>query len=288
MSESKPQAESIEALKRELKAQIQEEVEEEVEGEIKEEVSKHLSQRQVVGYFKSYFFAIAASIMALGQFSEAVTLIEDGLDWAMSKITNEVEYELLDQVHVGNTEPYIEDLLGAPQISRKIDEQITANYFYNDKFLLTIFFLDGRVEAYTVIPLVDGFEPVVAEGEDMEFKMGEFSYANYPGNPQAYMVDHSKVTSYYLEILETGRTGLFFKVYLGNIVVRSEDANPVIVDFYNMEVNESDDVIYAGQKKLRTEVKPNFYGMGMLTLEQIEKSILTGAEFSTYFGHSED
>ncbi|WP_197469912.1 hypothetical protein, partial [Oleiphilus sp. HI0117] len=64
--------------------------------------------------------------------------------------------------------------------------------------------------------------------------------------------------------------------------VRSE--SPLLVAFYNQEVHGSDQEVLESQTQLRNSEMPNFYGEGEIGLELIEKSILTGAEFSSYFG----
>lgn len=277
--------ESRDQLKAEIKNELEQGIEDEVEEEVEEELRKQARASKAYGFVKTYFIAVVAIIMALAQFSEAVTLIESGIDWVSSKITNNVEYDLLAKIHVGNTESYVTDLMGSPQVSREIDDKITANYFDNDKFLLTVFLADERVVGYTVVPLRADFKPVVVELNSEEMHLGEFSYELYPANPQRYLIDHSKTTSYYLETLDTGRTGLFFKVYLGNVVLQDGDASPLVVDLYNKDITETDAVILNAQNILRADLKPNFFGMGTLSLEQIQKSILTGAEFQIYFGH---
>lgn len=271
-------------LKKELAQDIADQIEDEVEEEVQEEIREYNRSRKALGLFKNYFIAIAATIIALGQFSEAVTLIEAGIDWARSKVTHSVEYELLSQIHVGNTQPYIESLLGYPQVSRTIDANTTANYFENEKFLLTIFLAESRVSGFTVIPLQADFMPEVLAEAGQSWNLQEFTYASFPANPQLYLVDHSKTTSYYLEALDTGRAGLFFKTYLGNVALNTAESSMRLVELYNKDISAGDEEILKAQDSLRSEIKPNLFGLGTLTLEQVQKSILTGAEFSNFFG----
>lgn len=275
-------------LKIELMGQMKEELKRQVEAEVEEEVDEELQKKSsyfsTLGQFKGYLFAVAATIMALGQFSEAVSLIQDGVDSLRSHFTNTVEYELLDQIHVGNTEDYVEGLLGFPQVSRAIDQQVVANYFFNDKFLLTIFIEDHRVAAYTVIPLLDDFRPVVISSADISWTLLDQSYENFPANPKLYMVDHSKTISYYLESLDNGNAGLFVQTYLGSVAIGPQSGDEFLIDLYNKEVSGSDEQILERQDRLRQMVHPNLYGMGLLPLESVRKSLLTGAEFSSYFG----
>ena len=251
-----------------------------------EEQPREQQAKRVFGTAKGYFFAVAATIIALGQFSEAVTLIEHGLDWTHSRFTNAVEYELISQVHVGNTEDYVTELLGSPQVSRAIKPKVSANYFYHEKFLLTVYLEDARVIAYTVAALRGDFQPTVAIIDGNDWLLQDSTYKSFPANPDSYMIDHSKIISYYLETLDNGRIGLFYNSYLGNITLTPlNDSHALLVDLYQNEVTGSDEEILKAQEQYRAEVSPNFFGMGTLALEDIQKGLLTAAEFTNYFGH---
>ncbi len=269
---------------RELSEIIKNQVEDKVEEEVDEELRKHTRHASAMRLFKGYFIAVVATIIALGQFSEAFTLLGDGVNLARTRLTNTVEYDLLSNVHVSNTESYIESLMGNPQISRAINEQVVANYYYNRKFLLTVFIGDQRVVAYTIIPLKEDFKPVILDEDGMEWTLGETNYASFPANPKLYVVDHSKTISYYLESLDTGRAGLFVQNYLGNVSLGPSARNELIIDLYDEEVNGSEEAVLETQTRLREQSRPNLFGMGVFGVDLIQKSILTGAEFTSYFG----
>jgi|GEM_PF-988193 len=275
-------------LKEELRRELSEDMEDWVEDEVEEEVEEELNRRRVYGSFfgnfKGYFIAVAATIMALGQFSEAVTLIQDGVDSLRSRFTNEVEYELLAQVHVGNTESYIEDLLGNPQVSRAITDGVVANYYYHRKFLLTLFFSEQRVIAYTLLPLLEDFDPTIVSGPEQSWALQEFTYSSFPANPKRYMVDHSKTISFYLELLDTGRIGLFVNSYLGNVALATYTPDEHLVGLYEADVMGTEEELLNRQNEFREIERPNLYGEGSLPLDLIQKSLLTEAEFSAFFG----
>ena len=225
-----------ETNREQLKAELKQELLGELDSKVEEEVEEELEERrakQILGTAKGYIIAVAATIMALGQFSEAVTLIEDGMDWVRSKFTNEVEYEMIANIHVGNTMDYVVDIMGNPQVSRTINDNITANYFYNEKFLLTVYFGEDRVSAYTVAALREDFQPTVTTIDDNPWRLQEAAYQTFPANPDMYMIDYSKVTSYYLESLNNGRIGLYYNTYLGSIVLTSETTtSALLVELY--------------------------------------------------------
>ena len=267
-----------------LKAELLEELSEDISEQIEEEVDEEVREHTRLNKFKSSFIAVAAAIMALGQFSEAVTLIEDGIDSLRSRFTTTVEYDLLSSLHVSNTEAYVINLVGDPQVSRKINQDVVANYYYDKKFLLTVFIEDSRVSAYTYVPLISDFTPTIAEYSDGSWDLLVNSYSEFPANPKQYLIDHSKTISYYLENLDSGNAGLFVNNYLGNIAVTAEPTSQLLVELYDAEVNGSDEDVLSAQTRLRKQEKPNLYGRGNLPIELIQKSILTGAEFSSFFG----
>ncbi|MAM86088.1 MAG: hypothetical protein CME36_02110 [unclassified Hahellaceae] len=276
------------AFRAELKEELAKDLRGFVASEVDEEVDEEISKRALNGAywtrFRSIFFAVAATIIALGQFSEAVTLIEGSVVQLKSRLTHSVEYELLDQIHVGNTEGYIENLLGQPQVSKAIDDGIEARYYYNDKFLLTIFVADKRVAAHFVVPLKNDFTPVVVENDNTDFELQQSVFSAYPANPKTYVVDHSNTVSYYLEELDSGKAGLFFHTYLGYVSFTQKPADQHLVSLYEAVVHGDIDSELAVQSKLRENSSPNLHGRGTLDLVLIQKGILTGAEFANYFG----
>jgi len=272
---------SKEQLRNELKEEISKDIQKRIEEEVQEELEE---SKPVFSKFKGTFIAFLAIIMALGQYSEAVSLIRDGIDTIQSEFTNDIEYDTLSKIHVGNTAPYMESLLGSAQVSRSINAEINANYYYHDKYLLTLFFKEDRVIAFTFLPLVDDFYPAVVRSDKHSWKLGKGNFMDFPANPKTYIIDHAKTASYYLESLEKGRTGLFVNSYLGKVTYTAASESSQIAALYKEEVHGEDNVILKLQTQLRKTEIPNFYGEGELGLELIEKSILTGAEFNSYFG----
>ncbi len=251
-----------------------------------DDVSKHASQlsKESLIQARTVFFGLVALIMALGQFSEAVSLIGDGWKSLQSKFTNDVEYSAIGKLHVGNTQSYVQSIFGEPQVSRQINDKITANYYYQKKLLLTLFIKEARVAGYTVLALKEGFSPNVATIGDQHIQLGKFTYQEYPAMPTLYLVDNSKANSFYLENLESGQAGLHYKRYLGNVRFGSGQHSELINHFYKLDMmGVEGKPLETAQKTLRETVVPNFYGAGELGIELIEKSLMTDAEFSNYF-----
>jgi len=248
------------------------------------ELKKVMANSLLVNRSKSYLFTLLAIIIALGEYSEAVSLISDGFDSIRSEFTHDIEYEKLSNIRVGNTISYAEGILGLPQVSRSIDDQITANYFFDPKFLMTLFYKENRIEAYTITCLVKDFFPGIFRNAKKTWTLGNNTYASFPTTPQTYLIDHSKTNSYYIEKLDKGRTGLFVSSYLGNLPFGANINHELIASLYQQEVYGDDVIVLKAQSELRDNQFPNFYGEGLLDLSYIEKSLLTGAEFQSYFG----
>lgn len=275
-------------LREELTNDLEQQVEQEVEEESQEQLAKAMAGPLMFARFRGGMLAFLALIIALGEYSEAVSVIADTVDTVRSEFTHDVEYGTLAQIHVGNTQSYINDLLGSPQVARPVSDNINAHYYYSEKYLLTLFYQQERVSAYTVLPLIEDFQPTIASqatSTEESWNLGVSSFANFPANPQSYLIDHSKTASYYLENLDRGRSGLFLNTYLGRVAYTANTSAEEIAKLYKLEVHGSDDEILKQQTQLRQKALPNLYGRGELAIELIEKSILSGAEISNYFGH---
>jgi hypothetical protein len=273
--------------RKEMEAAIEDAVEDALDEALDEALEEALEEKQRSTFtdrLRGVIFTIAAVIIALGQYSEAVALIGDSVDAIRSTFTHDVEYERLAHLHVGITVSYAESVLGLPQVSRSIDEGISANYFHDGKYLVTLFYREDRVDGFTILSLVDDFMPQVVNSTEGQWALVNGNYESYPGNPRTFVVDHSKTASYYIEKLEKGRAGLFVNAYLGNLSYGARADGDHIASLYEQEVNGTDQQVLAVQNELRRQQIPNFYGEGVFDLPYITKSLLTGVEFQSYFG----
>lgn len=231
--------------------------------------------------------AVVATIVwifiGLGTFSDASLLINDLRIELMSIFTNTYEYETIGKIHVGNTVSFVEEMVGEPQVSRGLGDGVSANYFFSDKYLLTLFYKDERVGAYTVLPLRDDFAPDISGLSDSIGAIGEFTYSQLPAPPEHFLLDDSRTASYYIESVDTERSGRFLDLYMANLFYGVGGTGPKISALYKKSVYGTDEEIDALLKDLRGSVHPNMFGRGELPLAKIEKSLLTTAEFKDYF-----
>lgn len=227
---------------------------------------------------------IGIGFIALGNASDATLLIRElGAD-IYSYVSNDFEYQTLASVNVGNTVDYIEERLGKPQVSRAVGNETSANYFHDDKYLLTVFYRSGRVEAFTWISLNDGFEPEITTTNGKSTPIGKTRFTQLPRPVTEYAIDDSRIIRYYIEALEGSRDVGFLGTYLGHIQYGAFAPADSIGKLYAADVNGQTDTLQSAWSELRNTETPNLYGRGNLPLTYIEKSILSNAEFAGYFG----
>lgn len=231
---------------------------------------------------KNILVSMAALMIALGEYSEAISLVDDAVEYLQKQFTHELDYEQLQKLNVGNTVAYAESLMGAPQVARMIDEKTSANYFYTEKYLVTLFYRDDRVAAYTIAVLEEGFEPKISK--QSELAIGEFVFTQYPAKISHYSVDFSKAVAYYLENQSSGSSGMFVENYLGSLEYAAGGVDrEQLASLYKADVHGTEEEFFAVLEGYRESSYPNFFGQGELSLAEVERGLLTEAEFKNYF-----
>ncbi len=239
------------------------------------------------GGFLNRIYATVGTVgwvfIGLGSFSDASLLLNDMRTEIMSNFTNAYEYETIGSLHVGNTVSFVEEIVGEPQVSRDLGDETSANYIFDDKYLLTLFYREQRVTAYTVLAVQDDFNPEISGLDDAIGGIGEFFYTALPGVPERQVASDSRVASYYIESIDTERLGRFLDLYIGNVIYGVGGTGPNVSAFSKSLVYGSDQEIRAASAKVRSDLRPNLFGRGEVSLEMVEKSLLSTAEFLDYF-----
>ena len=230
----------------------------------------------------NYFVPACLFIISLGSFSEAFILVDDFTTLVRTKFSNTVEYETLDTINVGNTTQYIEENIGPPRVIKPVAEGLDANYYFNEKYLLAIFYQDGRVTAYTVVTLEDSLKPELPW--DKTKTLGDNVFADFSSVPDEHRLDVAATNNVYVESIDTGVHGMFLNAYLGSIQYGSGNFNLQGLEaLYNTSVYGTEDEIFDDLASYRKSAVPNLYGQGNLTIEQLRLSLLTPAELNNYF-----
>ena len=240
---------------------------------------KHLARQ----FFDNIFIPVGVAIISLGSFSEAFILVDDFIIMVKSKLSHEFEYELLEDIHVGNTLNYVEDIMGAPAVVKRLNDTIEAKYYFNEKFLLTGYYEGERVSAYTVIALKSDFSPEVPWDEDK--RLGEHEFVDYVTQTTGYSFDNANTNRFFIESASTELKGFFQSAYLGTIQYgKGELQQPLLDEIYNAEVFASDEEAVGLIENFRSKTEPNLYGQGELDIEVIHKGLLSNGEFLNFFG----
>ncbi|WP_148312743.1 ETEC_3214 domain-containing protein [Marinobacter similis] len=222
--------------------------------------------------------ALSLPVIALGNFSEAVMIVEDSVDRVVSRFTNLPEYEDLSYLRAGIDRGYAREIFGMPQVTKDLGAGQSAEYYFHKKYLLTLLVQSGEVTAFTVISLQDGFAPQVFEG--WGGPLGEFTFAEMKGMPGAFLVDWTKNSALYLELVNLGGGSLNQKAYAGWVNYGSGMETAGLSALYKSVL--TGEATENNRNQVRAEVRPNLFGWGRLSLTDIRNSILSPTDLGHY------
>jgi len=242
------------------------------------------SKRSLANRAVAWSAAITLPIMGLGNFSEAVILLEEGFDRTVSTFTHFPEYRDLSQLKVGSTIEFADGIFGVPEVRRSLSDGITANYYFTPKYLLTLLVSQGEVHAYTVLSRNESFHPQVFEDAGAEYSVGQVTLSELPGISREFVVDQTKTQQLYIEKLDTGLDSLLSNGYLGwlSYGAGSGPEGQSLGSLYDARMTGKDARLRESKSILRKGTVINFYGRGDLSLAVIRESIFTSAEFDNY------
>lgn len=228
------------------------------------------------------FLPVGVAIISLGSFSEAFILVGDFTDMVISKFSNTVEYEKIERINVGNTQSYVENIMGAAAVEKDIGSEVKAKYYFNEKFLLTTYYKGERVSAYTIVALTDGFAPDLPWSE--EHDLNDITMLQNTDVPSAFSFDSANTNRFFLESAAIELKGLFQSAYIGSVEYGNGEFKTDALDaLYKAEVfgsGNSEQLI----ADYRTVAVPNFFGEGELEIEIIQKGLLSNGEYLNFFG----
>ncbi|WP_144821109.1 ETEC_3214 domain-containing protein [Marinobacter piscensis] len=226
----------------------------------------------------SWVAAITLPVIALGNFSEAVMIVESAIDRAISTFTNIPEYKDLGYLRSGINLDFAREIFGMPQVSRNLEQGLSAEYFFDEKYLLTLLVRSGEVMGYTVISLQEGFAPPVFG--KWGGNLGEFTFSELKGIPGDFVADWTKNSASYLESVNLGGGSLNQKAFAGWVNYGDGSSVHGLAKLYQSVLQDGDSETI--RKTLRGSTKPNFYGWGDLPLSDLTASILSPIDLGHY------
>jgi len=160
---------------------------------------------------------------------------------------------------------------------------LQANYYLDEKYLLTTYVKSGRVEAYTVVAIAEDFSPELAWYEDARLMDKAFDGFG-TDNPQAFTFDKANTNSFFLELSPSELSGFFQNSYLGAVQYGAGSVDHAkLEELYEAEVFGTEEDTLEKIDVFRKSAVPNFYGQGELEIELIRSGLLSNGEFLNFF-----
>lgn len=234
---------------------------------------------KITGWLPSWIVTFSLLFIAIGQFSDSIEMIEDAKIAIISNFTYEPDYNKIEKLHINSTYQHVANIMGTPPISKVITDKISADYYINKSHIVAVIHDEKRVKAYYIQALKDDFLPNINIPNNEDITAGESTFKAMGDNIQEFSLDHSRNQIFYLESFDLSPSGLYYSYIQG---YSGEDSQSItlIKALYNKEVIEenSDKELLS----LRNEIKPNIYGFGLLSAEQLNVILLTKNEIKAF------
>ncbi|MEE4244649.1 MAG: ETEC_3214 domain-containing protein [Kangiellaceae bacterium] len=242
---------------------------------------------EILSKLPTSFVTVILLFVALGNFNDSFEVINRFFEFGRSLFSNEIYYERITNVKVNLNARYLERSLGEPQLIKRVGEDLDANYYFDDQFMLVFFERQERVEGYYVMSFNDSFQPSISLDEEDDKPLWSTPFDEITASTDGFGMDFSKNNSYYLESTSMVSNGLSLNIYLGWSSVANEnldeDLYADLEGIYEADLMGSDDLI---EKVMvfRATYSPNFYGYGNFDVAVVEESMLTNSELLFYAG----
>ncbi|MDV5170741.1 ETEC_3214 domain-containing protein [Photobacterium rosenbergii] len=229
----------------------------------------------------SIALAIVAVMLSLGQWNDTKDAVEMIYESIITNWTNEIEYEQLSKIKVGQTESYIDELMGVAQASKtsKLNPDVTFYYYGEEKYLLTIAIKQKRVAGYSVTALKDHFSMTVPF---TELTLLDTPVSALNNELENYFTDNGNL-DYYAESYSLGRNAMFYNLAIGIVDygLMAADASQQL-QVVNHRLNSGAEVAFDELDVLRAST-PNFYAISELPADVMVEAMLTRFEFTAFF-----
>ncbi|MCW8331911.1 hypothetical protein MD588_24235 [Photobacterium sp. SDRW27] len=228
-------------------------------------------------------FAVAAIMLSLGQWNDTKDVVGMLYESVITNWTNEVEYEQISQIKVGQTHEYIQSLIGVAQASKssKVDANVTFYYYGNNKYLLTLAVKNERLSGYSVTGLTEDF---YAEVPFTELVLNNSTISEQVTELENYYTDNGNL-DYYVESHSLGRNAMFYTLSFGIVnygLLGSETLHEI--SELNNKLNQGEDLNVADMAGIRM-LKPNVFAISEINADVMVEGLLTRFEYNAYFNN---
>lgn len=234
----------------------------------------------------------AAIMVSAGQWNDTKELFTSLYEDTLANFTHRFQYELIDQINVGNSLSYIKSFVGEPKVLKRssLDKDVVYLYYTEEKFDLVLLAKDDRVVGYSIVAKQEDFFPQIPFSEEL----GTINLATANPKVQKYNFDSSNLV-YYIESQELGKQQMFLTLVRGYVEygVRTDtssmpdsyqgDALELINTLDKAETfGESEQQIEQAVKAIREYLYPNYFAITELEARFIADALLTRYEYRMF------
>jgi hypothetical protein len=282
-----------------IKEAVEEHIEETIEEQIEEKVEEHIEKQielagkpPVLKRLQTTIMMVAALMISAGQWNDTKDIALTVYESTLANFTNQLEYDTISKIHIGNSIDYITNIVGQPHVIKrsKINTAVQFYYYGKDKYHLTLMASDGRLVGYSIYPQQQDFSPNIPFAEQLGSE--KLSAAN--NQTALYSFDIGNLL-YYIEYQDLGKEQMFLTLVRGYVeygaISQSSNVNTdyaktmktLIGDLDQQATfSESDKDLAVSVKKLRDAIYPNFYAITELNATLISEALLTRYEYKMF------
>jgi len=235
---------------------------------------------------------VAAIMISAGQFNDTKDILLSAYEATLTHFTHSIEYDLLDQIHVGSSMDYVKSLVGDPHVLKrsKLNSKLKFHYYNEAKFTLTLISEDDRLAGYSIFTLEDGFSPKIPFSEFL----GTKSLAQAHKETGSYSYDIANLL-YYTESQDLGKEQMFLTLVRGYVEYGAIAQKNKVSTHYKKRLtkaiemldekatfSENEVELIEPLKIVRQSVYPNFYAVTELEPIIISEALLTRYEFQLF------
>lgn len=246
--------------------------------------SERGESKSMFARLKDKIIVLSLSLMAIGNWSDTKSMIQEAYVVVVSNFTNVYEYESLAKVNVGSNIDYIYSIFGAPQLIKpsKYDDAVTINYYLDKKYILALLIEDKRVVGYSITGLKADFHPYSLL--DKQPIQSPTRLVDRLENLNEFSIDHFNV-KYFVLFEDLGKRYLFNQMAYGFVDYQGMKLDEsLLVDAYTQANSpEPEDSIASTLSKLVSNETANYVAITEKAMPLLVDSILTQYEYQFYY-----
>lgn len=231
--------------------------------------------------FRSIALSIMLLMISMGQWNDTKDVAIAAYEEAISRFTNNIQYEKLAKLRIGYTVDYTQTLIGEPRVIKPI-RSIEGGYFsyYSaEKYLVVTASKDNRVIGFSVTANDEFFDaPIAYINQNLQEKI----LSSYFEDVDNYATDFGN-SNYFFEMLELNHQQMFYEFSIGVIENQQISADALLkIKTLNEQLNKGEEPLLE-ELKLPSLLKPNYYSVSEVSSEIMHESILSKYEMKFLF-----